>query len=144
MPASDQPTTWSQAPLANKIAVIVAAVTIPLTVVSCGFIVFAGDEAYSAESAANCVSDKGYAVGSPYELGGAMFFVGSPTSSTVSERQFVVSIQDSEKEAVDWQGFWDTQASPEFTATSLRGRSVVGWRYEPPTSDLSAVTDCLR
>jgi hypothetical protein len=32
---------------------------------------------------------------------------------------------------------------PSFASTSLKGRSVVGWRYQPSTDEINTVTGCL-
>lgn len=87
MASVSQPSTWARAPLLNKFAVIVAAVSIPLILASCGF---ASDEPYSLAAARECVADKGFEVGTISKLGTADVFAGWwPAGSPVTERQSV-------------------------------------------------------
>lgn len=104
-----------------------------------------GGESYSLATARECVADSGFEVGTIGTLGADEVFVGWwPAGSPVSERQFVVTVQDTEAAAEEWLALWKPNADPPFISTSREGRSAVGWRYEPPSEEREAVTECLK
>jgi hypothetical protein len=122
-----------------KINLAVVAATISLILAACG------GESYSLETARECVADGGFEVGTISQLGTAEVFAGWwPAGSPVSERQFVVTVRDTEAAAEEWLTFWKANADPPFVSTSREGRSAVGWRYEPPADESEAVLDCLK
>jgi hypothetical protein len=69
---------------------------------------------------------------------------GPQAAPSPSVSQFVVTVRDTDVAAEEWLTFWRANANRPFISTSRRGRSAVGWRYEPPRDESEAVIDCLK